>query len=1042
MSSVDDMGLSPAQCAAVTDARPQVLVAAAAGSGKTRLLVAAVVRALVDERLPVEQLVAVTFTRKAGAELSSRVREALGACGRRDLALALDSAMVGTIDSLCRRLVKDQALTIGLDPACSVLEAEAAELVKSEVAERAWEFTVQQADQAALEVLCARGRRLCADVKALYDRLRSLGQQAPSLTMPAPSSEEEVRSRLVQALQQALTAGAAQAKPSTTLTADLTKLRDCLNWLEGPEEERSGDTGLRTTAALFPSRKSRVLAEHFDAVRSALHAYRCVLAEGVLSPLVDVVNTLLAEYHRVYSARKAEQGVIDFADLELKARDLLTGGLSGEPPACGLPGALLLVDEFQDTNELQCTILSGLGATRVLMVGDERQSIYRFRGADVDVFKRRRAALACTDGEAGSGALHRLDVNYRSSQEILAFVNGLFAQPGFFGDEFVCLAPDPDRAPICPDGASATGAGGHASSPNVEVLVAERGGDGVDGEAERTPWQQAEAEALAAQVRGLVDREGWRQRDIVVLLPTQTQVEMYREALVERDVRVYVVRGKGYYTQEEVADVVALLRLILNPHDDLALVTVLRSPLVGLSDDGLYLLGRAKRARRARSIWEVARGAEVDDLDVADQAALELLSARVAQIRPRIGRPGLARLIDDCISAFSYDLCLLAATDGRRRFANVRKLMRLAEEFESTTGPDLAAFVSVIRSTGQIGDREGSAPTLGEGEDVVRLMTVHQAKGLEFPVVVLAGLGADVHRPEPSTFVVGNDGRVGLFLKGYRNRTYEANDPSWGPAVEIADDELRREQEEDVRLLYVAMTRAQERLVLVGARPAKGLPGRQPDRANSQGLGADGLSERRRDGGVVESVGDYRGGDAALSGDCLCASDIQDVTFPDVCGRRADSAKAAPGEPGPPRLLELPTVAPAPTRVSYSSLAAYQRCPRRFYLERVLGLGLEGRVLVFGEDASGGTISRDAHELFDDSESHSGRDVGILVHRLLEQLARDGRRPDTSIVRESAERELRRPRPANGRPRSRLRGTPHFGSVGLADGRAPVARFG
>ncbi len=110
----------------------------------------------------------------------------------------------------------------------------------------------------------------------------------------------------------------------------------------------------------------------------------------------------------------------------------------------------------------------------------------------------------------------------------------------------------------------------------------------------------------------------------------------------------------------------------------------------------------------------------------------------------------------------------------------------LADEFEYASGPDLAAFLSAVRSMGEVSDREGSAPTLGEGEDVVRIMTVHQAKGLEFPVVVLAGLGADAHRPDMSTFAIGSDGRVGVFLKGYRNRTYEDYDPHWGPAAEVA----------------------------------------------------------------------------------------------------------------------------------------------------------------------------------------------------------------------------------------------------------------
>jgi ATP-dependent helicase/nuclease subunit A len=986
VSDVGDKSLSPAQQAAVRDPRPQVLVAAAAGSGKTKLLVAAVVKALVDEQLPVERLVAVTFTRKAGAELASRVREALEACGRVDLARALDSASVGTIDSLCRRLVKDQALTVGVDPACAVLEAGAAELVKREVIDRIWGAVVEQADETTLEVLAAQGKNLCEDVVALYDRLRSLGQEEPRITVPVGRSEKEARARLTEALKHALAAGAADPKPSASLAADLDKSRACLDWLEGPPAEREGDAALRASAGFFPTRRTPGMEGHLEPMRSALTAYRCVLAEARLRPLADVVNTLLAEFHRLYTARKSEHGLVDFADLELKARALVTQAASDARVVGPLYGSYLLVDEFQDTNELQCAILGGLGAERMLMVGDERQSIYRFRGADVDVFKKRRRALASGESPGQPGGLHRLDVNYRSTPEILAFVNGLFSHRGLFGEDFALLAPDPDRVAVRPGGAPAVAT---APAARVEVLVAERRREG-EGDGRSVPMQQAEAEALAAHVRGMLDHEGWRQRDIVVLLPTQTQVELYKHALDAQRVTAYLVRGKGYYTQEEVIDVICLLRLLLNPHDDLAMVSALRSPLVGLSDDGLYLLGRERRVRRARSLWDVVRGKGVEVLSAADRDALALFVERTGQIRPRVGRPGLARLIDDAISAFSYDLCLLAAPEGGRRFANVRKLMRLAEEFELATGPDLAAFLAAVKSTGQVSDREGSAPTLGEGDDVVRVMTVHQAKGLEFPVVVLAGLGADAHRPGTSTFAVGSDGRVGLFLKGYRNQTYEPYDPCWGPAAEIAVEEVLKEQEEDVRLLYVAMTRAQERLVLVGARPAK-------DAMDKSRIGrivsALGLSTFPASGEVARVEG--------LSAKVVGVEPVPVAAHsegaPEAEMALSAVVSAAP-EPGSPQFLELPSASSAPTRVSFSALAAYKRCPRRFYLERVL------RVAVAEPSRDHGEADPDSpHEpLLDAEEEHAGRDTGILVHRLLEQSAASSVRPEAETVRAAA----------------------------------------
>ncbi len=265
-------------------------MAAAAGSGKTRLLVASVVRALTEEGLPPERLVAVTFTRKAGAELASRVREALQNCGRTDLARSLDAASLGTIDSLCRRLVKDEALAAGVDPGCAVLEAEAAGLVKVEVARQAWEVVVEQADEVVLEVLASQGARLRADVISLYDRLRGSGLQEPYIQIPAGPSEESVREHLVQVLREALQAGHAQPRPSASLSGDLAKLAGCLEWIEGPEEARAAEAGLHASKDFFPSRRTRTLEEQFSSVRSALAAYRCALAEARLGPLVEVVN--------------------------------------------------------------------------------------------------------------------------------------------------------------------------------------------------------------------------------------------------------------------------------------------------------------------------------------------------------------------------------------------------------------------------------------------------------------------------------------------------------------------------------------------------------------------------------------------------------------------------------------------------------------------------------------------------------------------------------------------------------------------------------
>lgn len=995
--------LSESQRAAVFDERPRVLVAAGAGSGKTRLLVAYFVQALVHEGLPLERLVAVTFTRKAAAELVSRIRSSLRDCGRSDLARSLDSATIGTIHSLCRRLLRERALEAGVDPAFTVLEAEVAALVREEVCGQIWAGAVEEADEVELEVLASQGDALRREILPLYDRLRGAGQERPRVVIDPGSSEEQARSSLVGAICEALVAGEALASRSSTLESDLCSLQDCLAWVETPRGTSDRDDDLRLSRAFFPSKRTSSMEPSFGPVRTALTLYRRCLAEARLRPVVATMNGLLSRFHRRYETYKRERSLLDFTDLELRARALLDSGGGGRAPIALLPGSRIMIDEFQDTNELQCAVLEGLGASRSLMVGDERQSIYRFRGADVEVFRRREERLAPRVGDSQAGGLHRLDVNYRSRPEVLAFINRLFAHERFFGTRFVALEHGRDEEdhgnnpqanmPAAPSGVRATG----PAQPAVEILVVERI-ENVNPDGRAPLMQEAEAQAVASRVRKLIHDEGWDARDIVVLTPAQTHVVLYQQALLACGVDLYVVGGKGYYVREEVSDITSLLRLVVNPHNDLALVTVLRSPLVGLSDDGLYMLGREARKTRARSLWEVVRGGRVFGVDDVDEQLLLDLVARLANLRRRVGRPGLARLIDDAVSDCGYDLCLLGSTDGKRRFANVRKLMRMAADFESLQGPDLAGFVAVVGSMGDLSDRDGSAPILAEGENVVRVMTIHQAKGLEFPVVLLAGLGSDVPRGARSEFVVGDDGRVGVFLKGSQRDNYESHDLCWGPAAEILAEQQMREQEEDVRLLYVAMTRARERLVLVGAKP-------RDDKVENCRIGRIVLGLGLEAPPLAGATISLEGLDAIVTGIEPAVAGAEETPG---SGAGASSLTVGRAADVSPRFLESPSAGATLSRISFSALAAYKRCPRRFYLERVLGLKLAVDAPAAADDPDADlSTAIPLDTLLDESESRAGRDVGLLVHALLERSALDLERPAPDSLRLEALESLR-----------------------------------
>jgi ATP-dependent helicase/nuclease subunit A len=773
-----------------------------------------------------------------------------------------------------------------------------------------------------------------------------------------------------------LAAGNELTKRSATLEADLDRLREGLLWLRSHEsydragQQREVSSALQATRAFFPSKRTKSMNPWFEPVRSELHEYRQFLAGLAAESLAGFMNVLLDQFDQQYNEAKRHRGVLDFTDLELKALELVReAGSDGGRRLFG-PRARVMIDEFQDTNELQCAILEGLGAERLLMVGDERQSIYRFRGADVRVFRRREAELA-----RSSSGLHLLAMNYRSSAGVLDFVNRLFGSEVFFGSRLAGLEHGRD------DGAAETG--GHALLERaVDVLLVARD-DVDDPDASALAIQDVESRAVAWQVRRLIDVEGLQPRDIAILTPALTHSDTLQSELANSGIASYLVRGKGYYSREEVADILAMIRVLVNPHDDLALVTVLRSPFAALSDDALYLIGMQARKTK-RSLWQIVQTADTPGLEQPDAIALERFTTNLTQFWRRVGRPGIAGLIDDLIYELGYDVCMLSSDEGNRRFANVRKLMRLADEYESLEGPNLAGFIELVRGMGDLADSEGSAPTLAEGENVVRIMTVHQAKGLEFPAVLLMGLGSAPRNEHPGQFVTSSDGRVGVVLKDSRNKSYEDEDLSWGPAPDIIRDNRVQEYEEDGRLLYVAMTRAKERLILVGALTEGGKFENTRIARVLSGLGLECPPG-------PEQVLDLDELSAAVH--CLAPSAVVGS-----CGELTGSAgeTRSDGLPRCSEFLPSPRTAMMPRRLSYSALSGFDRCPRSFYLESVLGLRLSIEDVSVGLGASDTADGRESETVLDVHEATAGRETGLLVHGLLEKLPLAGPVPELS----------------------------------------------
>ena len=938
-----------------------MFVAAGAGTGKTSLLVARYVRALLEDGLGIEDLPTVTFTRKAAAEMKSRIRADLLEKGRSDLAWSLDSAPIGTIHGLCSSLLRAHPLQARVDPSFVVADGAQASILQAEALDLAWERLVQEVDDDQLGLLARHQRCIQDDVLGLYLGLRGLGHDEPRFVIPSPKGLDEQKG-LLAAAGEAVLAVTAGVNLKATAAGNRERVQQCLVWLLGA---RPTWGHLERVAEFVPNMGCGALRPVFEEWNTSLKEFRRALGGLYLWPLTRLVDRLLTMVGEEYTHRKTELGLLDFNDVEIRALELLASGARPYADA-----ARLMVDEFQDTNGLQCGLIEKLGVATVLTVGDLYQSIYGFRGADVEVFRCQESAV-CGGGPAD--AFHtRLSLNFRSREAVLRAINRVFSHPGMFGEGFTDLvaarAGDEVRAGLPDDRGEL--------SPAVELVVLDRGAPCVD----NMTWQENEALVVADRIAALIWEQGWRPRDVVVLLRALTHVDELETALVAQGLPFYVVQGRGYYDREELGDLFALLRSLVNPHDDMSLVTALRSPLGAVRDDVLYLLRLQADRAGGTSLWEAMQEHEVDGADGEDTERLTLFRGRIEALRGRLGAPGLSELIDATVTTFDYDLVLLRAPDGPRRYANIRKLMLLAEEFEAVEGPDLAGFVRYLVGRRDLtASREGNAALLAEDDDVVRVMTIHQAKGLEFPVVVIAGMGGS-SRMGRDTFPLDRSDRASLVLSGPDDARF-GGPLALGPADDVLRGLKADDREEEKRLYYVAMTRAMERLVLVGS--LKGGEGEVAPLTLVLGALREPTEDLPADS-VLRPVADL---DLVVRRDVRPAHPTKSV----VPVRPAHVEQPECPAPGP----ALPdTRRRGVRRVSFSSLVEYDRCPRGYYLQRVLGLG---RWL----DDDGSSTARPATtieaERVESPSRESSRDlavgleadgllVGTLVHAALETL--------------------------------------------------------
>ncbi len=810
--------LSDAQRRAAYCAFADALVNAGAGSGKTRVLSERFVHLVREGAVGLRRLAALTFTEKAAAQMRQRIAGLFrdlqaDATGAEAEALAgwradVEFAPISTIHSFCASLLRQHAVEAGLDPAFEVLDAMEADLLESDAADLA-EQVLAAEEPALVQVLSVVGGEARSDLLSLLRRLRGAGSSIEALGWKAGEGDVDDALEAVQTQVPLLVAGRECLEPErhAQFDAALVRIEDLVARARG-DEEVSPFLAAQAHAAVAQLKGPK--KKIYQTPRAALDRALVALTGALLDRwgarvLLPALKKVLAAYAASYQRLKDERPALDFTDLELRVRDLLSQAATREE-ALDLAPHGLLVDEYQDTNPLQAGLLrhlrdAGEGVAQ-FAVGDPKQSIYRFRGADVSV-------IVTEEDVVGTASVFPMHASYRSCPPLVDAVNALNER--LFAGGAAGVRYDP---------LVAAGAFLPTPDPLVELTILD-GGKGSD--IART--RAAEAASIADRIHTLVvggvqrlapKRAGGlpteasigalRYGDIAMLFRAGTDIPIYEAALAARGIPFLTQNSKGYFQSPEMVDLVYVLRAVHNPEDRFALACMATGPAMGATDDELLRWFQRDSAEQdAQSPWErMIAEAEAGGRHAGTVATLQRLRVEAAG-------GALAQAVERALVDLGLYEGALLCPGGDRAAANLRKAIQVARSLDAGGRRGLD---DLLRHLATMRDREtgeAEAPTGGEADNVVRLTTIHGAKGLEYPVVFVPDIG---RLPRGNSDRIQFDGKQQIAVRVADPLEGLTCTPAGYTAIQEAEKEA--DAQEALRVLYVAMTRAEERLYLSG----------------------------------------------------------------------------------------------------------------------------------------------------------------------------------------------------------------------------------
>ncbi len=863
------MNWSERQLEAIEKRDSNVLVAAAAGSGKTAVLVERIRRLVIEDRVPVDRMLIVTFTNAAASEMKEKIRQALyaeqdgdrtkAAYARRQLAL-LPQANISTFHSFALSVMRKYFYLTDLEPGFSICDEARGTILREDAMDELLEKRFEEGSPEFHSFLdrYSSGRNMDGVrdmILSVYDGLMAmpypwkwLEEKTGELSM---TGKELGKSRLMEyvwkyareTLKNAaeVSENAVEILESEGLDRLADKVREgqtayfagAFECAESEDFEGFGEKlGLIGLPRLTPKKDEKeIYAEVKDKVSACLKEARDsvkALRENIFcesleiqagemnetAPFAEFLGGLVREYDEIFRRIKKKKKLVDFTDIEHYCLEILENADARDFYREKFEH--IFIDEYQDTNVLQEEIIGRIRReNNLFMVGDVKQSIYRFRLAEPSIFREKyREYSAC--GEGGVSVKIDLNRNYRSKGVILDGINKVFrsAMEGYDADAE--LYPGIEYA------------GPLSYKPHVTAVdFGSAGDEGEETKAlpeELADLKKVEVEALQAAnlIKDALGKEYFdpktgkvrriRRRDIVILLRSvRNYADVYYGILKRCGIDAYVDDNEGYFDTMEIGVFMNLLSVIDNKKQDVPFISVLHSEIFGFTAD---MLAEVRAEHKTGSYEEAFRlYAEAHpDSPLGKRCAVVLSSIegwkRESRIMP------LGRFLWKLMLETGYYVVMGAMPGGSQRQANLRALVDKAEDFASDGQGTLYGFNRYIDSVKKRKVRTGQVRLLGEKDDVVRIMTIHKSKGLEFPVVILAGCGRRLNYTKAGRGVqLHKDIGIGLTLENPEERWYRQT------LIQrlIAEAVRREEAEEEVRVLYVAMTRAKDMLHVLGS---------------------------------------------------------------------------------------------------------------------------------------------------------------------------------------------------------------------------------